>query len=167
LTAPLPPSSSTACMNSPTVPARAFEPSVTPTLPWRGRQPDEGCREPAHALWPRRGPPSFAERSSALLLGQGGVQVQQERLDAGAEIGDQKRRLMRHEAADEVHIAREAVRASRRQAGTPFRPLRVRVRAQFRPRGPLGRRFRWLQRTEDWHAIASVPSISRLIGRSA
>jgi hypothetical protein len=44
-----------------------------------------------------------------LLLGEGGVQVQQERLDIGAEIGDQKRRLVRHEAADEVHVAREAV----------------------------------------------------------
>jgi len=35
--------------------------------------------------------------------------VQQERLDVGPEIGDQKRRLVRHEAADEMHVAREPV----------------------------------------------------------
>jgi hypothetical protein len=35
--------------------------------------------------------------------------VQQERVDVRAEIGDQKRRLMRHEAADEMHVARKPV----------------------------------------------------------
>ena len=45
----------------------------------------------------------------ALLLGEGGVQVQQERLDVGSEIGDQKRRFVRHEAADEVHVARQPI----------------------------------------------------------
>ena len=35
--------------------------------------------------------------------------MQQERLDVRAEIGDQERRLVRHEAADEMHIAREPV----------------------------------------------------------
>jgi hypothetical protein len=45
----------------------------------------------------------------ALLLGEGGVQVQQERLDVGAEIGDQKRRLVRHQAGNEMHVTREPV----------------------------------------------------------
>ncbi len=35
--------------------------------------------------------------------------MQQERLDVRAEIGDQERRLVRHEAADEMHVAREPV----------------------------------------------------------
>ncbi len=45
----------------------------------------------------------------ALLLGEGGVQMQQERLDVGTEIGDQKRRLVRHQAGNEMHVAREPV----------------------------------------------------------
>src|SRR5271165_3980665 len=44
-----------------------------------------------------------------LLLSEGGVQVQQERLHVRAEIGDQKRRLVRHEPTDEVNVTREPV----------------------------------------------------------
>src|SRR5271165_4337076 len=47
-----------------------------------------------------------------LLLSEGGVQVQQERLHVRAEIGDQKRRLVRHEPADEVNVTREPVELS-------------------------------------------------------
>jgi hypothetical protein len=46
--------------------------------------------------------------------------VQQERLDVGAEIGDQERRPVRHKAADEMHVTREPVEW-RRRSGTPFR----------------------------------------------
>jgi len=35
--------------------------------------------------------------------------MQQERLDVGSEIGDQKRRAMRHEAADEMNVTRQPV----------------------------------------------------------
>ena len=44
--------------------------------------------------------------------------MQQERLDVGAEISDQKRRLVRHEAADEVDITRKPVEPSRRPVST-------------------------------------------------
>ena len=40
----------------------------------------------------------------ALFLSEGGVQVQQEQLHVRAEIGDQKRRLVRHEPTDEVNV---------------------------------------------------------------
>jgi len=45
----------------------------------------------------------------SLLLGQSGVQVQQERLDVRTQLGDQERRLVRHEAADEMLVTRQAV----------------------------------------------------------
>jgi hypothetical protein len=35
--------------------------------------------------------------------------VQQARLDVGAEISDQKRRLVRHDVADEVDVTRKPV----------------------------------------------------------
>jgi hypothetical protein len=45
----------------------------------------------------------------ALLLGEGGIQVQQEGLDVGTKIGDQERRLVRHQAVDEMQVARKPV----------------------------------------------------------
>jgi hypothetical protein len=45
----------------------------------------------------------------ALLLSERGIQMQQEGLDLRAEVGDQKRRLMRHEAANEMHVARQSI----------------------------------------------------------
>ena len=84
------------------------------------------------------------EIARALLLGEGDVQVQQERLDVGAEIGDQKRRLVRHEAADEVHVAREPVevsdgdgaRLTSFRGAAPYPDDRHRL---ARPRGPRHR----------------------------
>ena len=39
----------------------------------------------------------------ALRLREGGVQVQQQRLDVGAKLGDQERRTVRHETGDDSY----------------------------------------------------------------
>jgi hypothetical protein len=55
----------------------------------------------------------------ALFLSEGGVQVQQERLHVRAEIGHQKRRLVRHEPTDEVNVTREPVELGDRDRAWP------------------------------------------------
>jgi len=45
----------------------------------------------------------------ALFLSESGVQVQQERT---SEIGDQKRRLVRHQAGNEMHVTRKPIELS-------------------------------------------------------
>ena len=45
----------------------------------------------------------------ALLLGEAGVQVEDERIDIGAELGHHKRDAVRHQPADEVHIPAQPV----------------------------------------------------------
>ena len=44
-----------------------------------------------------------------LLLGQRGVEVQQERIDVGTQLGDDELDALRHQAADEVNVAAEPV----------------------------------------------------------
>jgi hypothetical protein len=55
----------------------------------------------------RRFGPNADER--ALFLSESGEQVQDERIDVGAEFGDYKRHLVSHQAADEMHVATEAI----------------------------------------------------------
>ena len=45
----------------------------------------------------------------ALLLGQRGVEVQHERIGVSAQLGDDERRLVGHQAGDEVDVAAEPV----------------------------------------------------------
>src|SRR5437764_13753741 len=45
----------------------------------------------------------------ALLLGEAGVKVQDERIDVGAELRDHERHPVGHEAADEVHVSAQPV----------------------------------------------------------
>ena len=44
-----------------------------------------------------------------LFLGDGRVNVQHERLDLGAELGDDESNLARHEAGDEHNVTREPI----------------------------------------------------------
>ena len=45
----------------------------------------------------------------ALLLGERGEEVQHERVGVGAQLGDDERHALRHEAGDERHVARQPV----------------------------------------------------------
>ena len=45
----------------------------------------------------------------ALLLGESGKQMQDERIGIGAKLGDDERHLMRHQPGNEMHITREPV----------------------------------------------------------
>ena len=48
------------------------------------------------------------EISARSFLGQRGVEVQEERLDVGAKVGDE-RYPVRHQPGDEMHVARQPV----------------------------------------------------------
>jgi hypothetical protein len=81
----------------------------------------------------------------ALLLGEGGIQVQQERLDVGAQLGDEERRLVRHQAADEMHVTRQPIELGNGDGGG------LSVTASCSERGG-----------ELWPAIESVSALPRL-----
>ncbi len=44
-----------------------------------------------------------------LFLGESGIEVQQERLNVRPKIGGDERRLVRHQAADEMHVTRQSL----------------------------------------------------------
>ena len=76
---------------------------------WRGRRRAEGCRGPVPGLGGgERGLRALRDHR-ALLLGQGGVEVQEERLDVGAKIGTRNGVLCAIRPRNEVHVAREPV----------------------------------------------------------
>lgn len=53
--------------------------------------------------------PGTLRDQPTLLLGQRGVEVQQERIDVGTQLGDDELDALRHQAADEVNVAAEPV----------------------------------------------------------
>jgi hypothetical protein len=66
----------------------------------------------------------------ALLLSQGGVQVQQERLDVGAQLGDEERRLLGHQPADEMHVTGQSIKLGDGDRGGP--PVAASCRQEMR-----------------------------------
>ena len=55
----------------------------------------------------------------ALALGEGGVQVQHERLDVRAELGDDERDPMGHQAGNEMDVSAEAIELGNRDGAFP------------------------------------------------
>jgi hypothetical protein len=69
---------------------------------------------------------------SPLLLGQGRVDVQGERVDVAAERSDDERHPLRHQTGDERHVSRQAIElGDRHWRLEPLRRLQGRV--QLRP----------------------------------
>ena len=60
-------------------------------------------------LCSREGLPGPCADQRALLLGKGGEEVQDERVNVRPKLGDQEGHLVGHEAADEVNVAAEPV----------------------------------------------------------
>ena len=71
----------------------------------------------------------------ALFLGEGGVKVQQERLNVRAKLGGDERNALRHQAGDEMHVTRKPIEL-RDTRDTPL-PLR---RAAAKEAASCGRR---------------------------
>ena len=46
---------------------------------------------------------------ASLFLGESRIQVQHEGVGVSAQLGDQKRHLLRHQPADKLHVAREPI----------------------------------------------------------
>ena len=68
----------------------------------------------------------------ALLLRQGGVDVQHERVGVDAQLGDDERHALDHQAADEVHVAPQAVELGDDHRGLELAGVPER-RGQLRP----------------------------------
>jgi hypothetical protein len=73
----------------------------------------------AHLRSGKRLPRPCADQR-ALLLGQSGKEVQNERINVWPKLCDQERHLVRHEAAHEVHIAAKAVQFRHRDVTPEF-----------------------------------------------
>jgi len=78
----------------------------------------------------------------ALLLGEAGVKVEDERIDIGAELGHDKRDPVGHESAHEVHVSAQPIelRHDHRALGAPRRGERAgEFRAAIQRVGTLAR----------------------------
>jgi hypothetical protein len=128
------------------------------------RQPDEGCREPARGLWPRRGPPSFAERFVRAPSRPG--------RSTGTARTARHRGPRSARSENGVLCARRPLKCTLRERRSSF--ATAIGHAFSATEGKSGRAISaawpssvagwWLQKTEDWHEIASLPFIYALFG---
>ena len=58
---------------------------------------------------PRESFPCACGDQGAFLLGERRIEMQHERIDVRAELGDDKRHLLRHQRGDERNIARQTI----------------------------------------------------------
>jgi hypothetical protein len=70
---------------------------------------------------------------SALFFGQGGIDMQHERVGIGSEFGDDERRPVLHQAADEMHVARQPI-----ELGDDNRATLVELPGRLERGGKLG-----------------------------
>ena len=86
----------------------------------RGRQIGAVAQQRALRLLPRQRRPGALADKRALFLGQGGVDVQHERIAVDAELSDDERHPVRHQAADEVHVAGQPIELRHRDGALRF-----------------------------------------------